>query len=232
MSTRLNVSMRMSPLGDVHTVVLEGVLDAASAPLLERTIADSCRADARGIVLDVGAVEFIDSFGLNAILRSRMACEVHGCDFSLTPARPQPERMLHGSGLRDRLPFHRSRASPASREQHSARSGELEIRDQSRGKSHTLVLAGELDGSTSPALERVLQALCKGAGDEIVLDLSQLDHIDSAGARALASSQQSCRDHGYRVSLIPGRHATERLMEAIVHPHQPPAPGRPRPASA
>lgn len=48
----------------------------------------------------------------------------------------------------------------------------------------TVAPAGELDIATVPALERDLNRLCGGAG-RLVLDLSRLEFMDSAGVHML-----------------------------------------------
>jgi anti-sigma B factor antagonist len=227
----INTSLRTSPHGERHTVVLIGELDAASAPLLERTLAELCGAGAKQMVVDLGGVEFIDSSGLNALIRGKMLCEEHHCEFSLTPARRPVRNVFEVARVLEKLPFHKLRSKDSSRDGSPGRAGELEIRDDARAGRHTLVLAGQLDGSTSAALERVMVALCKGGAGEIVLDLRELDLLDSAGVRAIVAGQERCREHGCQFFLTPGRQAIERLFDVVGLPRETPSPEA-RPSSA
>jgi anti-sigma B factor antagonist len=223
----ISTSLQASPHGDRHVVALQGKLDVASAQGLERTLADLCGAGAREIVVDLGGVEFMDSSGLNAILRSRMLCEEHGCDFSLTPARRAVRSVFEIARVLEKLPFHRSGSKRTPRDD-SARAGELEIRDDAQGGRHTLVLTGQLDTSTSAALEKVMVALCKGGASEVILDLRELELLDSAGVRAIVAGQERCREHRCEFFLTPGRQAIERLFDVIGLSHDTPSPeGRP-----
>ncbi len=91
--------------GARHTIVLSGELDVASAQMLEESIAEACAAGAKELVLDMGAIEFMDSTGVRAILRGRSSCEAHRCDFHLTPAQRPVEQTLEVTGVRRKLPF-------------------------------------------------------------------------------------------------------------------------------
>ena len=88
-----------------YLIVLAGELDIASAAALEATLAEACAAGAKEIVLDMGAVEFIDSSGLSAIVRCKMLCEEHGCGYSLTPAQRPVQGVFEVTGVADRLRF-------------------------------------------------------------------------------------------------------------------------------
>jgi anti-sigma B factor antagonist len=93
-----------------HTLLLEGELDIASAPMLEATIEDVCASGPRELILDMTGVEFVDSSGLNAILRGKALCEENGCDFCLSPAQRPVARVFELTRLIDRLPLRRGRA--------------------------------------------------------------------------------------------------------------------------
>jgi anti-anti-sigma factor len=92
-----------------HTIALSGELDVASAEILAEALAEACAAGARELVLDLGGIEFMDSTGLNAILRGQKLCEEHGCRWSLTPARQPVKRVLEVAGVLNRLSLHKTR---------------------------------------------------------------------------------------------------------------------------
>jgi anti-anti-sigma factor len=57
---------------------------------------------------------------------------------------------------------------------------------------HRLVLAGELDLASSGNLVEVVSRICGEGAQVIVLDIAQLDFIDSTGLRAILSSRARC----------------------------------------
>jgi anti-sigma B factor antagonist len=98
--------------GERYTLILRGELDMASAPELEGVLQELCEGSAQELVLDLRQLSFMDSTGLNAVLRSRSLCEEHGCDFGLIPGRRPVQRVFELTHLVDRLPFRQ--AEPAT----------------------------------------------------------------------------------------------------------------------
>jgi anti-sigma B factor antagonist len=92
-----------------HTLALQGELDIASAPMLEGTVEDICAQAPKELILDMTAVEFVDSSGLNAILRGKALCEERGCEFCLSPAQRPVERVFEVTRLIDRLPLRKAK---------------------------------------------------------------------------------------------------------------------------
>jgi anti-anti-sigma factor len=101
-------ALQESQVEGCFTLCLSGELDVASAASLERRVMKLCHGNALEIALDMGELSFIDSSGLNAILRLKAACEEHGCRFYLTPGPPPVHRLFHITRLRDRLSFRKS----------------------------------------------------------------------------------------------------------------------------
>jgi len=91
--------------GERHTLLLTGELDIASGPELEEQAQRLCTRPASELVLDLSRLEFIDSAGLNAILRVRALCHEHTCEFCLTPGARPVQRLFEVTRLVDRLPF-------------------------------------------------------------------------------------------------------------------------------
>ena len=115
---RLSIDTRV--LGDRHTLILNGELDIGSAPVLEAALAEACAAGSKEVVLDMGCVEFIDSSGLNAILRGRAECERRECAYWLTPAQRPAQGVFKRVGVIDRLRFRKATVDPSPQD---ARSG-------------------------------------------------------------------------------------------------------------
>ena len=56
-----------------HTLALTGELDITSAPALEEAVSRSWEAGTEHVILDLAGLRFIDSTGLQAILKLRRA---------------------------------------------------------------------------------------------------------------------------------------------------------------
>jgi anti-anti-sigma factor len=106
------LSIQSHSEGDRHTLLLTGELDIATAPELEARAQELCARSATELVIDLSELEFIDSAGLNAILRVRTLCQEHMCEFCLTPGARPVQRLFELTRLIDRLPFRKSRHRP------------------------------------------------------------------------------------------------------------------------
>jgi anti-anti-sigma factor len=98
--------------GARRTLVLSGEVDLATAPQLEGAVQQACADGARALTLDMGALTFIDSRGLRAILEARKLCATYEATFFLTPGPPQIQRLFEVTGLLSALPFRASGDEP------------------------------------------------------------------------------------------------------------------------
>jgi anti-sigma B factor antagonist len=103
--SRDRLSITTSAQGDRYTLALNGELDIVSAQMLDEIVAEACSVGAKEVILDLGGIEFMDSEGLNALLRGRLLCKRHQCDYSLTPAQRPVQHLFEVTGLDGSLPF-------------------------------------------------------------------------------------------------------------------------------
>jgi anti-anti-sigma factor len=89
----------------------------------------------------------------------------------------------------------------------------LSIDGYREGDRHTLLLRGELDMVGAPELEARAQQLCANHASELVLDLSQLEFIDSAGLNSILHVRALCQEHMCEFCLTPGARPVQRLFE-------------------
>ena len=88
---------------------------------------------------------------------------------------------------------------------------EIEVRDDPT--QYRVTLRGELDidgaGRVSEALARAEQ----GAASWIVVDLSELEFIDSTGIQSLLLAERSAKQNGHRLSFTRGGPQVERVLK-------------------
>jgi anti-anti-sigma factor len=94
------------PREDGATVVsVFGEVDLFTAPEVETALASLARQK-RTAVLDLTAVEFMDSTGLNLIIRMAQEAARDGWSFALAEAMSDTvQRLFEITGVRGRLPF-------------------------------------------------------------------------------------------------------------------------------
>lgn len=85
----------------------------------------------------------------------------------------------------------------------------METREQPDG-SVVVVLAGELDIASAPSLNEALAAI---ADRGVVLDLRQLDFIDSTGLHSLVKADRRAREAGKPFVIVRGRQQVQRVFD-------------------
>jgi anti-anti-sigma factor len=74
-------------------------------------------------------------------------------------------------------------------------------------------LFGELDLATVDQLQDELDRLAvAGRKRELVIDLRELDFLDSTGLRLLLQLHSDCREDGCSLGLVPGGRAIQKLF--------------------
>lgn len=84
-------------------LALDGELDMASAPLLQRAVEEVDLGARRMLVLDLNRLEFIDSTGLRIILSARKRCQERDRELAVTRGSQQVERLLSVTGMAEHL---------------------------------------------------------------------------------------------------------------------------------
>ncbi len=79
--------------------------------------------------------------------------------------------------------------------------GGLVVRSERDGDVHVVALSGELDLASVPAVEQELRSVEATDADAILLDLSDVQFIDSTGVRMLIMAEQRSRWDSGRLVL-------------------------------
>ena len=88
--------------GDVIGLAVSGEVDIATAPGLRTALADAIGRSPRGIELDLRDCSFIDSTGLQAIVRAAVALGERGGWLSLSRPPERLRRLFETAGI-DRI---------------------------------------------------------------------------------------------------------------------------------
>jgi anti-sigma B factor antagonist len=93
------------------------------------------------------------------------------------------------------------------------KNGVIAARSVRDGKTHLLKLSGELDLASYDALDDELRRIEATDASRIVIDLSQLTFLDSAGIRLLVEADARSRSDSNRLRLIPGGDRVQRVLQ-------------------
>jgi anti-sigma B factor antagonist len=88
----------------------------------------------------------------------------------------------------------------------------VDIRSERNGDTMVYRLRGSLDLATAPSLRAALLDAAGEGPHEIIVDLSQLEFLDSTGLGALIGAHRRAMENGARVRLIVSDGPIQRLL--------------------
>ena len=94
----------------------------------------------------------------------------------------------------------------------SPNGGALTIEVERDGATLLISPRGELDISTTQALDVVLRKGIDGDAPRVILDLRGVSFIDSTGLRLLVFAAARSRNNGDRLRMMRGSEAVERVL--------------------
>lgn len=100
----------------------------------------------------------------------------------------------------------------AQRAERTSKLGSLVVRSERQGDAHVVELAGELDLDGAPRLEEELLRVEATDAASIVVDLGELEFIDSSGIRLLLMAAERSNANG-RFCLLRGPKQVQRVFE-------------------
>lgn len=89
----------------------------------------------------------------------------------------------------------------------------MEITSQEYKHCDLLKVKGRVDSSTAAEFTKALDKITKSGRFKIVLDLSEMDYMSSAGFRALLASQRNCKRYNRGELVLAG--VPTRIGEAL-----------------
>ena len=90
---------------------------------------------------------------------------------------------------------------------------ELMITSRRDADALVLSLSGELDLSSSPVLEKELDAMAVDGSARVVIDLGGLEFMDSSGLQMLLRARERATENELDFSLVRGRPGVHRVFE-------------------
>jgi anti-sigma B factor antagonist len=79
-------------------------------------------------------------------------------------------------------------------------------------RATVIAVSGELDLASSPALEQALARVNGSDTELVILDLRELEFMDSTGLSVLVKANQHALETGKRFGLVKGSSQVQRLL--------------------
>jgi len=88
----------------------------------------------------------------------------------------------------------------------------IDIKSEKQGEALIYKLRGSLDLATSPSVRAALVEAASEGRHDIIVDLTQLEFIDSTGLGALIGAHRRALEHGGKVRLVVADGPIARLL--------------------
>ena len=83
---------------------------------------------------------------------------------------------------------------------------------QSKDQATVIAVSGELDLASSPALQEELDRVSASDATLLIIDLRELDFMDSTGLSVLVRAHQRAEEQGRRLAMVKGPQQVQRLL--------------------
>ena len=84
---------------------------------------------------------------------------------------------------------------------------------QRHGRAAVIAVAGELDLASGPELEAHLHDISPADTELVVVDLRELDFMDSTGLSIIVRAHQRLTGEGCKLGLVKGSPQVQRLLD-------------------
>jgi anti-anti-sigma factor len=93
------MEIRAQTLSGVTLVAVSGSIDASTAEEFDRSLAAQLESGPPRLVVDLGAVDYMGSVGLRALVAALQRCRKEGGDLRLAAPQPGIVRVMSMSGM-------------------------------------------------------------------------------------------------------------------------------------
>jgi anti-sigma B factor antagonist len=80
------------------------------------------------------------------------------------------------------------------------------------GQATVVAVSGELDLASSPALQEELDRVAASDARMLIIDLRELDFMDSTGLSVLVRAHQRAEEQGRELAMVRGPQQVQRLL--------------------
>ncbi len=89
--------------GPATVIAVSGELDLASSPTLQEELDRVAASESQMLIIDLRALDFMDSTGLSVLVRAHQQIEEQGRQLAMVKGPQQVQRLLSLTGVADRL---------------------------------------------------------------------------------------------------------------------------------
>jgi anti-sigma B factor antagonist len=89
---------------------------------------------------------------------------------------------------------------------------QFRVQVRNEGQKTVIAVSGELDLASSPALQEELDRVAASDAKLLIIDLRDLDFMDSTGLSVLVRAHQRTEEQGRQLAMVKGPQQVQRLL--------------------
>lgn len=169
-----------SQVGDAHVLALSGRLDSEAAPDFEQYCTRCTRGEAGTLILDLTPLEYLSSAGLRTILSAGKELQSRNGRLVLCAPKGSVRQIVEAAG------FHKLFTVCSTLEEAGKHMpGNFKIHAHKEWDVDVLTVFGRVDAEKAPELEAAGRKVLDTPYQKLVLNLSAVQYLSSAGLCAL-----------------------------------------------
>jgi len=185
-----------SDLGDAQLLTLTGRLDAESALELEQQCERLITRETRMLIINVGTLDYLSSAGLRTLLGAGKKLQNNAGKLVLVAASGPVRQIVEVAGFDKIFPLCATVEEAAKKA-----SASFQIRHTNQWGVDVLNVSGRVDAERAPELEQAGRAILVKDYLKLVLNLSAVQYLSSAGLCALLNLAKLAKSRQCRLTL-------------------------------
>lgn len=166
--------------GDTQVFTLSGRLDSESTPEFERQCAEEIQSDSQALILDLSGLEYLSSAGLRSILSVGKRLQAKGGKLVLCVPKGLILQIIEACG------FHKLFTICHSMDETGKHSvGTFRVHLHKEWEVDVMTVFGRVDAERAPEVEAAGRKILETAFQKLLINLSAVDYLSSAGLCAL-----------------------------------------------
>ena len=194
--------------GDITAISVSGNLDSMTVPEFQEILNTVREAGQTRIVVDLGEVDYMSSGGLRAMLTARNA----GCDLRLSRAGDRVQQVLELTGTDQLFSIYGNLMDAIGSFGNTQGEG-MDYTTEKQGDVTVVALTGNMDSLTSGGIESSLLEMVQGGTANMVVDMSGVAFMSSAGLRTLLAVSKAARKAGGDMRLVEGPDGIQKVIK-------------------
>jgi len=202
------MNFSVTQTGDTQVLALKGRLDSDSVPEFERVGLQEIKSDARTVILELTALEYLSSAGLRVVLSIGKMTQARGGKLVLCVPKGLTRQIIEAAGF-DKM--FTTCASLQEAGKHSL--GTFRLHMHKEWEVDVMTVFGRIDAERAPEVEAAGRNILATPYQKLLINLSGVDYLSSAGLCALLNLAKLAEAKNGRLFICSPAAPVQQIMK-------------------